>query len=130
MAEGVKALNGEVFGTRETLSGDEHIKLGGVSNLLKYQLEQAGCKGQVRTTTLGHIQRGGTPIAFDRILASAMGVKALELVAEGQFGKMVAYKNYALSAVPLADAIATYNFVDKDHYLVNTARKLGISFGD
>ena len=68
--------------------------------------------------------------AFDRILASSMGVKAYELVASKQFGHMVALQNHELVAVTLKEATSEYNFINKDHYLINTARKLGISFGD
>jgi len=59
-----------------------------------------------------------------------MGVKAYELVASKQFGHMVALQNHELVAVTLQEATSEYNFIDKNHYLINTARKLGISFGD
>ena len=93
-------------------------------------MEEAGCVPQIRTTILGHTQRGGIPVAFDRILASSMGVKAYELVVAGKFGHMVALKNNQLISVTLKEAISQYNFIGKDHYLINTARKLGIAFGD
>jgi len=117
-------------GTASSDVGDSHIKLGGVGNHLRAQLENCNCVAQVRTTTLGHIQRGGTPMAFDRILASAMGVKAYELVKSRQFGQMVALQNNAITSVAIADAVRHYNHVNLDHYLLNTARSLGISFGD
>jgi 6-phosphofructokinase 1 len=69
-------------------------------------------------------------VAFDRILASAMGVKAFEMVAEGQFGKMVTFRNNRMGCADLAEAVRHYNYLDKDHYLIRTARSLGISFGD
>ena len=59
-----------------------------------------------------------------------MGVKAFELVEAGQFGQMVALQNHELVCVPIKEAISKYDVVDKNHYLINTARKLGISFGD
>jgi 6-phosphofructokinase 1 len=59
-----------------------------------------------------------------------MGVKAFEMALNGEFGKMVAYKNNRLEAVSITEAVKDYNFVKKDHYLINTARSLGISFGD
>lgn len=130
IAEGAKSIDGDIVGTVTGDIGEAHIKLGGVAYLLKHQLEISGCKGQVRATILGHVQRGGTPSAFDRVLATSMGVKAFEMVADGQFGEMVAYRNHALTTVPLEDAVKDYNFVKADHYLINTARKLGISFGD
>jgi len=130
VAEGAIIEGGELVGKLAKDIGDGHIKLGGVGNYLRARLEAAGCAAQVRTTILGHTQRGGTPVAFDRILASAMGVKAYELVAAGKFGNMVAFKNNELEAVSLKEATSEYNFIRKDHYLINTARKLGISFGD
>ncbi len=129
IAEGARAKGGDAVGTLDTESTNQ-IKLGGVSIVLRSQLEAAGCVGQVRTTVLGHVQRGGTPIAFDRIIASAMGVKAMELVDEGKYGTMVSYQNHGLTDVPLEAAVSTYNHVAPDHYLINTAKKLGISFGD
>ncbi len=130
IAEGAKPKNGNVTGSAAVDSGDPHIKLGGVGNALRVQLENCNCVAQVRTTTLGHIQRGGTPMAYDRILASAMGVKAYELIKNNQFGKMVALQNNAITSVSLAEAVREYNYVNLDHYLLKTARSLGISFGD
>lgn len=130
IAEGAKSIDGDVVGTVTGDIGEAHVKLGGVANLLRHQLENAGCKGQVRATILGHVQRGGVPSAFDRVLATSMGVRAFEMVASEEYGKMVAYRNHALTTVLLADAVKDYNFVSRDHYLINTARQLGISFGD
>ncbi|MEM9917730.1 MAG: ATP-dependent 6-phosphofructokinase [Bacteroidota bacterium] len=130
IAEGAKPVDGGVIGKKALDIGDQHIKLGGIGNYLRAQLVEKGCPAQVRTTILGHTQRGGTPVAFDRILASAMGVKAFELVEAGDFGKMVAFHNNELKAVTLKKAISSYNHIAKDHYLISAARKLGISFGD
>lgn len=130
IAEGAIEKDGESSGAAAVDVGDPHKKLGGISVYLREQLELMGCPAQIRTTTLGHIQRGGTPIAFDRILGSSMGVKAFEMVQNKEFGKMVAYQNNALTTVNLLDAIAEYNHVNLDHYLIHTARSLGISFGD
>jgi len=130
MSEGAKPIGGQVVGRQAKDAGDGHIKLGGVANVLRDQLEQAGCQPQVRTTILGHVQRGGTPVAQDRILASAMGVKAFELVASGNFNQMVAFQNNDFVSVPLADAVRSYKAVNLNHYLINVARQLNISFGD
>lgn len=130
IAEGAMPKDGEVVGSEAKDAGDKHIKLGGVGNALRSQIEESGCEAQVRTTILGHIQRGGTPMAFDRILASAMGVKAFDLVKHGQFGEMVALQNNEITSVKIADAVKDYNHVNLDHYLLKTARALGISFGD
>lgn len=130
IAEGATSKEGKAVGEMSNLIGDPHFKLGGIANQLRYELEQGGCVGQVRATILGHIQRGGTPNAFDRILASAMGVKAFEMIEAGDFGQMVSFHNNNFTSVPLDDAVRDYNFIGKDHYLLKAARKLGISFGD
>ncbi len=126
IAEGAK-INDLTIGTNE--AGDYHIKLGGIGNALRYELEQLGVEQDIRVTTLGHIQRGGTPIAFDRILATAFGVKAFELVLEENFGTMVNYHNNIVSYTSLKEAVKKYNFVDAKHYLIKTAKAVGISFG-
>ena len=130
IAEGAMPKDGTVVGQKAADMGDQHIKLGGIGNYLRWQLEELDCKPQIRTTILGHIQRGGTPIAFDRILATAMGVKAFELVESGQFGQMVSYRNHSITSVPLEDAVKGNKFVSPDDYLVQVARSTGISFGD
>ncbi|MBK7476657.1 MAG: ATP-dependent 6-phosphofructokinase [Haliscomenobacter sp.] len=130
IAEGAKPFGGTVVGKKALEVGDQHIKLGGVANYLQMLLEEKGCPAQIRTTVLGHIQRGGIPIAFDRILASAMGVKAYELVRDGAFGNMVSYQGDQLSQVPVSEAIKGNKVLTPDHYLLRVARSLGISFGD
>ncbi len=130
IAEGAKEAEGEVVGSKSIDAGDAHVKLGGVGNYLRARIEERQNFAQVRTTILGHVQRGGTPIAFDRILATSMGVKAFDMVKEKQFGKMVAYKNHRLETVTLKEATNTYNVISLDHYLVETARKMGVSFGN
>jgi phosphofructokinase-like protein len=130
VAEGAKVKKGKAIENAATVLGDKHLKLGGIAIHLRAMLEEANCSPQIRTTVLGHIQRGGTPISFDRILASSMGVKAFEMARDGEFGKMVAYKNNQLEMVSILEAVKDYNFVKNDHYLINTARSLGVSFGD
>ena len=127
IAEGAK-IDDEVFGTQD--QGDENIKLGGIGNVLRRKLEALGVEPDVRVATLGHIQRGGTPIAFDRILATAFGVKAFEMVKEKKFGQMVTYKRHQVQHASIKSAIEEYKFIQGDHYLVKTARSIGISFGD
>ena len=94
------------------------------------QLKEIGCNAEIRETVLGHVQRGGTPIAYDRILASIFGVKAFELVLEGKFGQMVSFRNNQVTAVSLEEATTGSSFVNKDSYIVQAARGLGIGFGD
>lgn len=129
IAEGAKPKYGTIV-ARAGEQGSEHVRLGGVAFQLSKQLKDAGCTAEIRETVLGHIQRGGTPTAFDRVLASLFGVKAMELVIHGEFGKMVALKNNSITYVSLEEATREYNFVNKDSYLVKAAKGLGISFGD
>lgn len=130
IAEGAKPKEGTIVGRQSVDAGDEHIKLGGISNHLRYELEARDCPAQIRTTILGHIQRGGTPVAFDRILATSMGVKAFEMVRDGEFGQMVSFHNNNIESVPLTEAVKENKVVEPDHYLVKVARSIGISFGD
>ncbi len=129
IAEGAKAKDGTIV-SRSGEKGSEHVRLGGVAFQLSQQLKDAGCEAEIRETVLGHIQRGGTPTAFDRVLATLFGVKAMELVIHGEFGKMVALKNNNISYVSLEEATRESNFVNKDSFLVKAAKGLGISFGD
>ncbi|MBS1951122.1 MAG: 6-phosphofructokinase [Cytophagales bacterium] len=129
IAEGAKPKEGTITATVGE-KGSEHVRLGGVAYQLSKQLKDAGCRAEIRETVLGHVQRGGTPSAFDRVLASVFGVKAFELALEKNFGRMVALKNNQIVSVPLEEATQKPNFVIPDSYLVQAAKGLGISFGD
>jgi len=85
---------------------------------------------EVRTTVLGYIQRGGTPSNFDRVLGTRLGVKAVELIAEGKIGYMSALKGMSVVAVPMEEANGQKLVVPADEELVKVARIMGISFGD
>lgn len=130
IAEGAKPKGGEVNYKKSNEVGYENVRLGGVAYQLSALLKAAGCAADIRETVLGHVQRGGSPIAFDRVLALQFGVKAFEMVLEGEFGKMVAYKNNDIHTVDLESAVAKYNYVDTSSYILKAARGLGISFGD
>jgi 6-phosphofructokinase 1 len=129
ISEGAKPKHGTVTASAGE-KGSEHVRLGGVAYQLSKQLKEAGCTADIRETVLGHIQRGGSPIAFDRVLASLFGVHAFELVLKKQFGRMVAYKNNDITSVTLEEATQAPSFVNKDSHLVKAAKGLGISFGD
>ncbi|WP_114748680.1 6-phosphofructokinase [Pleomorphovibrio marinus] len=129
IAEGARAKDGTVVSAPGE-EGSEHVRLGGVAYELSRQLKAAGCEAEIRETVLGHVQRGGTPIAFDRLLATMFGVKAFELVLAGSFGKMVSFQNNDFIAVDLVEATTSYNLVNKESFLVKGAKGLGISFGD
>jgi 6-phosphofructokinase 1 len=85
---------------------------------------------ETRVTVLGHVQRGGSPVAQDRIMASAFGVHAVDLIARGETDRMVAWMNRDVTSVPLAQGIETYRTVDVHGALVRTARALGVCLGD
>jgi 6-phosphofructokinase 1 len=85
---------------------------------------------ETRVTVLGHLQRGAPPDPRDRIIAQAFGVHAVDLIAAGKFDRMVAWQNRRVVDVPILEAIERYQAVDPEGTLVQTARGLGISFGD
>jgi len=85
---------------------------------------------EVRVSVLGHIQRGGSPSPFDRILGTRFGAAATDLIAEGGFGKMVCLRDAKIEYVSIADAIGHLKVVDPNGQLVRTARAIGICFGD
>jgi ATP-dependent phosphofructokinase / diphosphate-dependent phosphofructokinase len=129
IAEGAKVKEGTITSSLND-KGSEHVRLGGVAYQLSKQIKDAGCKAEIRETVLGHVQRGGTPVAYDRVLATLFGVKAFELILENRFGEMVAFRNNTITSVSLEEATKSYNTVDKDSYLVQAAKGMGISFGD
>src|SRR5580692_2390448 len=87
-------------------------------------------KKDVRVTVLGHIQRGGSPSPFDRILATRFGVEAVELIARGEFGRMVCLRAGEIESVTLDEAVGEMRLVDPNGSMVRTARAVGITFGD
>ncbi len=130
IAEGAKPIDGDVISTVADEVGYAHRKLGGVGEQLRLDLKELGLEQDVRVTVLGHLQRGGIPIAYDRVLATQFGVKAFEMVLERKFGHMVAYRHPDIIAVPLIEVINNPNFVDVNSNLVKTAKGIGICFGD
>jgi 6-phosphofructokinase 1 len=106
-------------GTMELQSGEVdafgHVRLGGVGTRLAEQIE-ARTGYETRVTTLGHVQRGGTPTAFDRVLATRFGVAAIDAVHEGAWGTMVALRSGSIVRVPLAEAVGTLKLVDPELY--------------
>ena len=130
ISEGAKPKGGSVVSRKAAEAGYKHARLGGICYRLKDELIDAGCEASIRVTVLGHLQRGGTPVAFDRILASQFGVKAFEMVLKGKFGRMASYKDHRIQDVSLKEATESYNYIKTDSFLVETARGLGISLGD
>jgi 6-phosphofructokinase 1 len=87
-------------------------------------------KREVRVTVLGHIQRGGSPSPFDRILSTRFGVAAVDLIATGDFGRMVCLMNSNVESCDISDAVGAIKLVDPSSDMVHTARATGVSFGD
>jgi phosphofructokinase-like protein len=130
IAEGALPKGGSALSEKSSEIGYEMARLGGVAHKLTHDLKTIGFEADMRETVLGHLQRGGIPVAYDRILATQFGVKAFEMVLSEKYGEMVAYRHPNIISVPLIEAINNPNFVDPNCDLVNTARGIGISFGD
>lgn len=146
VAEGAIPQGGTITvqNVRNNGAGVDNNKLGGVGQVVAKQLEELTGL-EARTTTLGYVQRGGTPTAFDRVLSTKYGAKAMELALEGKFGVLTVIKNGKLDSVSLEDVVgnntkigavsgntaeSNIRKVTMDHDLVKTARDIGICLGD
>jgi phosphofructokinase-like protein len=128
-AEGAKPLGGEMVVSKVVRHSTDPLRLGGIGARVANDIESyTGLESRV--TVLGHLQRGGTPTAFDRILATRYGVKAAEVSAAGASGVMVALRGSDIVTIPLSDVGGKMRLVDKGHPLVEAARRVGTSFGD
>ncbi len=127
VAEGVK-FDGEVAVMGASLPG-QAIRVGGVAERLSKAIQE--CTGkECRSMVLGHLQRGGMPTGYDRLLATRFGGAAVEAVASGKWGHMVALQTPHIVPIPIVDVLQKPKRVDPTHDLVRTARRVGISFGD
>ena len=146
VAEGAKPINGDItiMGKRDNGAGVDNTKLGGVGQVVAKRLEELTGL-EARNTTLGYMQRGGSPTAFDRVLSTKYGVKAMQLALEGKFGTLAVMKNGKLDYALLEDVVgnnkeigavsgntaeSNIRKVTMDHDLVITARNIGINLGD
>ncbi len=127
VAEGASPRDGEKLIYQSSAVG-EH-RLGGIGEMVTRDMAERTGK-EARCCVLGHLQRGGGPTTIDRLLGTRFGVKAIQMIAERQFGMMVSYKNDQTLSVPIADAVHRLRFVDPNDSMVQTAREIGISFGD
>lgn len=127
VAEGAAPVGGEA--SYLDVEAGLRPRLGGVARMLSAQLRES-TGHEIRSLVLGHLQRGGAPTAYDRLLSLRFGGAAVELAARGQFGSMVAVDPPHVKAVPLADAVRRIKTVPADGDIVRTARALGVSFGD
>jgi ATP-dependent phosphofructokinase / diphosphate-dependent phosphofructokinase len=124
VAEGAAPRGGSV-----SLIDPEHERLGGMGDKVAHSI-QAMTGKETRTLVLGHLQRGGSPTTFDRLLGLRFGAAAVRVIAEGKFGTMVALRPPAITAIPIEEALATPKRVPLDSDTIATARDLGISLGD
>ncbi len=127
VAEGARPVGGHQAVVGRELGA--MVKLGGIAQRLVNDL-QPHLDLDVRATVLGHVQRGGSPVQFDRILGTRFGFHAVELIEQGRFGRMVALKTPDIVSVPIAEAISTPAAVDPKGQVVAAARACGIAFGD
>ncbi|RLS66365.1 MAG: 6-phosphofructokinase [Planctomycetota bacterium] len=129
VAEGARPFNGnQVIGRIDPMSHDP-IRLGGIGNLVATEI--ADLTGiETRTTVLGHTQRGGAPIAADRILATHFGFHAMAVLSCGKRNRMVVRENNIFSDIDLFETVGKQRLVPHDHPLIAAARAIGTSFGD
>jgi 6-phosphofructokinase 1 len=128
VAEGAKPKGGDVVIQRMVKESSDPIRLGGVGLVLGDQIEKA-TGIETRSVAMGHLQRGGSPTAFDRLLATQLGSKAIDLIVSKSYGHMVAMQHSRLVKVSLKDVAKGHRSVPHDHPLVKTAMSLGTSFG-
>jgi 6-phosphofructokinase 1 len=127
-AEGATPVGGAATFVESAKPGQE-ARYGGVAEKIAAGIAEE-CGIETRSLVLGHLQRGGQPIAYDRLLALRFGAAAIELVKRGDFGSMVSLDPPEIRAVPLGEALAQPKLVPVNGDIVRTARALGISFGD
>ena len=128
VAEGAKPVGGKVS-LLKAAQGEFVERLGGIGALVAADIETRTGK-ETRYVVLGHLQRGGAPTSFDRMLATRFGARAVELILDRQFGHMVAFHPPDIVAVPLEKVVGRTRNVPLDFDVVRTARAMGISLGD
>jgi 6-phosphofructokinase 1 len=128
VAEGAHA-SGEGLTISQTVADSpDPIRLGGICHALQAQL-QPHLQSEVRTTQLGHTQRGGAPTPFDRVLATEFGFHAAQLIRAGRYGRMVTWRQGGVDSVPLGEVAGKNRTVPDDHPLLEAARALGVCLG-
>jgi 6-phosphofructokinase 1 len=128
-AEGAKPLGGEMVTKGIDKKRTDPIQLGGIGKLVADEIEKNTGR-ETRVTVLGHLQRGGSPTPFDRILATKFGAFAIEMASKKRFGCMASLKGTEIVDVKIEDAIVKQKLVQMDNQAVSAARAIGISFGD
>jgi 6-phosphofructokinase len=129
VAEGAKMKGGQMAVQKVIETSPDPIRLGGMGRQIAEYIEDS-TGVETRVTVLGHLLRGGTPTAFDRILATRLGVRALELAMERKFGQMACLHGQEISSVSLTQAVSSLKLVSPDSPLVKAARAVGTCLGD
>jgi ATP-dependent phosphofructokinase / diphosphate-dependent phosphofructokinase len=127
VAEGAKPAGGEMA-VREKAADGYVLRLGGMAEIVANEVSRR-TSFETRVTVLGHVQRGGSPCPFDRLLATRYGAYAVELVAQKKFGEMVSFQPPVITSVPLENAISNLKLVDPEGELVKMAEGMGVNFG-
>jgi len=128
VAEGASLPEGFVV-AQEAEQQNRQTRLGGVGHVVASEIERR-LPWEARTVVLGHLQRGGAPTTFDRVLATQYGSHAVRTVVEGKFGHMVCYDPPEINSVPIIEAVNQLRFVDPNSSPVQAAKAMGITFGD
>lgn len=129
VAEGAKPRGGKFTVSQVIESSPDAIRLGGIAYKLAAEIEKYTSL-EARATVIGHVQRGGTPTAFDRILATRYGAEAVRLIVQKKFGRMVALTGGRMGDVPIGRAVGKLKQVPKDSMLVRSLKEMGVGFGD
>ena len=127
--EGATPIGGTQFVDRLDPNSPDPIRLGGVAKFVADNVERMSGL-ECRSMVLGHIQRGGTPTARDRVLATRFGHAAYELLMKGRFGEVVVEQKGAICSVPIPEVAGKTRTVPQDHDLIGAARSVGTAFGD
>jgi 6-phosphofructokinase 1 len=128
VAEGAREKEGGMV-TAADQPADREARLGGIGAVVAAEIEKRTGK-ESRVCVLGHLQRGGSPTTFDRALCSIFGAEAVERIAAGDFGTMVAFQGTHVGAVKISEAVGRLKMIRPDGSLARTARALGICLGD
>ncbi len=128
VGEGARAIGGEVVVKRTVKGSPDTIRLGGISYQVASQVEGL-INIECRVTILGHLLRGGSPTAFDRILATRFGTEAVHMVSRRAFGEMVAMKKGEIGTTPIKEVAGVQRTITPDHPLLKTAQSLGVCLG-
>jgi 6-phosphofructokinase 1 len=128
IAEGAAPVGGTMTVAERVAGSPDPVRLGGVAHALRAQLQPL-ISSEVRATVLGHVQRGGSPTPFDRVLATQFGTQAAMMVRRGEFNRMVTLQGGALGSVELAAVAGRNRCVPPDHPLLESARQIDVCFG-